>query len=112
LLFGGRQSGKTTVLRAVETDLASRLLAAGPNIPVRLPVYVDLMRLHYEATPVEFFDLLFQRAISECSRQIRGFEGVRRVASGIAGSVDRFTSQMLALREPVGVALHFVFLAL
>src|ERR1035437_8567844 len=110
LLFGGRQSGKTTVLRAVEKDLANNVAASTSNCHVQLPVYVDLMRLHYEATPVDFFDLLVERAICTCARQIRGFEGVARSAGGDPGSVDRFRSQILAARDCAGVDIHFVFL--
>jgi len=110
LLFGGRQSGKTTVLRAVERDLATNVVAVGSNCCVRLPVYVDLMRLHYDATPVDFFDLLYQRAISACTRQIRGFKSAARSAAGSPGSVDRFISQLTTVRQSVEVDINFVFL--
>ena len=110
LLFGGRQSGKTTVLRTVEHDLASQALPATSTGPVQLPVYVDLMRLHYEATPVEVFDLLFQLAKSACARQIAGYEDVSGTASGVPGSVDRFRGQLLGLRESAALDLQFVFL--
>ena len=70
LLFGGRQSGKTTLLRAMEGDLR---IDPHSDSTIRLPVYVDLMQLKYDATPTDFFNLvimLTERAfVDRCAQR-------------------------------------------
>ncbi len=110
LLFGGRQSGKTTILHAVERDLASTRSPVGLNSRVDIPVYIDLQRLPYDATPVDFFDFALERAGYATSQQIVGLDRVVRSVRGDPRSVDRFRAQILAVRESVDLDLHFIFL--
>src|ERR1019366_1182725 len=74
LLFGARQSGKTTVLFRV----ASRLRQERGNTrqlgSLVVPVYVDLLRLTHDAGTGQFFGLLAQSASTACTRQVDGFK--------------------------------------
>ena len=66
LLFGGRQAGKTTVLRhaqGVSVEGFRRSPAYGDGV---LAVYVDLMALPYTAGPAEFYGCLLDQALQVC----------------------------------------------
>jgi hypothetical protein len=110
LLFGGRQSGKTTILRALEDSLSSARVSMATGGRINIPVYVDLMTLPYDATPVEFFQVVSARAIQACSRQVEGFNRVIRSIGGDPRSVERFRVQLITARDAVGMDLHFIFL--
>ncbi|SRR6266404_6254480 len=70
LMFGGRQAGKTTVLRKIENDLRKVSCSTDDLCPLNVPVYADLMRLPYDATPRDFFRMLSKLALDACRRQI------------------------------------------
>lgn len=73
LLFGGRQSGKTTLL----LRLRDRLFQSAGNIAnlelLEVPVYVDLTSLKYDAEPRDFFDAVILATRKSCAQQISGF---------------------------------------
>lgn len=74
LLFGGRQSGKTTVLRKL-TEVLSKVRGDVSRLSgLDVPVFVNLMRLPVDATPASFFSFLISAAVAQCERQIDGFE--------------------------------------
>jgi hypothetical protein len=111
LLFGGRQSGKTTVLHAVEDHLANAVLGIDAGCQALVPVYVDLMQLAYDATPFDFFRLVLQLAHLACVRHIVGFKSASiRRRRGDSRTIEDFRAGMLLLNEAVGVDLHFVLL--
>lgn len=95
LLFGGRQSGKTTVLQRI-----GLLHATDENI---VPVFVDLMKMSNEASGAAVFELLLEK----CAETL----GLSH--SAIAGlvDVDRFASELLAQLTAVDrAAARVVFL--
>ncbi|MDZ3825625.1 hypothetical protein [Pseudomonas monsensis] len=54
LLFGGRQSGKTTLLRKLAEIVGSKKANINALSDLDVPVFVDLMRLPVDATPADF----------------------------------------------------------
>lgn len=110
LLFGGRQSGKTTVLRSIEHDLLGKRLSSIPGHRISIPVYVDLMRLPYDATPIEFFRLVWERA----GEAWLSWSGEVRTA-GLEDRTDctdmeDFRELIIGVRQSSGQDLQFVFL--
>lgn len=106
LLFGGRQSGKSTVLRAI----AQRAEPTGTSGEVFwLPVYVDLMRLPYDADPWIFFGMLRDCAIQSCMAAIPRFRpGNSRLT---IRSVSAFENEILQARaSATGMDLRIAFL--
>lgn len=73
LLFGGRQSGKTTLLRQIERTLNTMLPDVTELKDVVVGVYVNLMALPYDAGPSEVFRRLIHRAATTCSASIAGY---------------------------------------
>lgn len=73
LLFGGRQSGKTTLLKKLTEVVGSQKGNVKTLSDLDVPVFVDLMRLPVDATPADFFSFLISAAISQCKKQIDGF---------------------------------------
>ncbi len=114
LLFGGRQSGKTTLL----LRLRDRLLRMSGNVltlgSLDVPVYVDLTRLKYDAEPADFFQLLVLAARRSCAQQIVGFPSdsvdshiVRRTGD----LLDNFVGDLQGVSTACGeVEPRFVFL--
>ena len=112
LLFGGRQAGKTTILRQIATDLATGKRSSRELGRLQLPVFVDLMRLPYDAGPNEFFRLMADRAKRECEASISGFRirGSSTFDSAPDG-LDGFEIRLASLRDSAGqLDLHFLFL--
>jgi hypothetical protein len=107
LLFGGRQSGKTTVLQRIQQLLTSPPLAVGPTERVTIPVMVDLMRLHYDAGPREVFQMLGVEAKSACEKRIPGIRA-DHVESRDLGSFEHALGSLR--RAANGVDLTFLFL--
>ena len=67
LLFGGRQSGKTTTLRNIAEQLPQS--HEGDEITlICVPVFVDLMRLNYDASPGDFFATLAHLSFNACAK--------------------------------------------
>lgn len=110
LLFGGRQSGKTTLLRAVEYDLleGSADRSAGAGL---VPVYVDLMRLPHDAEPADFYRLILKCARNTCSMLWQGLPATaldRDDARSLR--LEGFQEAMLALRTDAGGRSEFTVL--
>src|ERR1043166_1664313 len=74
LVFGGRQAGKTTILRKIEDSFNEDRCSSDDLRQLVIPVYADLMTLPYDAAPRDFFRLLSTLALQACSRRIEGFE--------------------------------------
>src|SRR5688572_23907285 len=64
LLFGGRQSGKSSILRRTVETLSSAQEDEGV---LNLPVVLDLMRLRHDADPEQFFRFAAGE-VSACAR--------------------------------------------
>ena len=86
LLFGGRQAGKTTMLRHAERVSVAKLHGSRAQSEETLAVYVDLMALPYDAGPSEFYRFLIDRAIAVCADV---FDDVRGVVAESGGRVRR-----------------------
>jgi hypothetical protein len=76
LLFGGRQSGKSSILQRTLETISS---AADDGGVLNLPILLDLMRLPHDATPEHFFRFAADK-VSESARAkgLRGTYPVRR----------------------------------
>src|SRR3546814_634862 len=74
VLYGGRQSGKTTLLKYIESQLGHAVRTPTDADERSLGVYVDLLRLPYDADPASFYRTLVQLAAKACSGTIAGFE--------------------------------------
>lgn len=109
LLFGGRQSGKTTLLLKVHESL-QRSVNVEKFDTFICPVFVDLTRLPIEATPRDFFTYLIMRTIESCKASIDGFplnpiEGVDCV------TIEDFSSKILTITGNAGnIDLTILFL--
>lgn len=109
LLFGGRQCGKTTVLlRLAERAEASQADTAVLST-IELPVYVDLMRLPYDAGPSAFFRQLLECAETTCRARIKNWPTETAVAHEV--SFDLLVQRLTRLFEHSGeIDLRLVFL--
>ena len=74
LLFGGRQSGKTTILLRILNSMNINQVKIDELVDIDIAVYVDLMRLPYDATPLTFFRYVTDLIRLECSHRIIGFK--------------------------------------
>ncbi|MGF6369417.1 energy-coupling factor transporter ATP-binding protein EcfA2 [Paraburkholderia sp. RAU6.4a] len=112
LLFGGRQSGKTTLLRKLTEVLSMKKANVSTLASLDVPVYVDLMRLPIEATSTDFFSFLIEAAAAQCARQIDGFTFSNSNESGCSGdSLTQFISNLEILGRGCGeVDIHLIFL--
>ena len=73
LLYGGRQSGKTSFLLAITREMRALRAKISELTALDVPVYVDLTTLHYDATPADFFGLLIRKTRESLELQIEGF---------------------------------------
>src|SRR5437870_2873544 len=73
LLFGSRQSGKTTLLRKIQSDVL--LQSPSPEGRFTLPVFVDLMTLPYDAKPGDFFELVERLTTTLAAERIPELQG-------------------------------------
>lgn len=112
LLFGGRQSGKTTLLRKLTEVLSTQRGNVSTLSGLDVPVFVDLMRLPVDATPADFFSFLISAAIGQCERQIDGFTISSSSWVGIhSDPLTRFISDLEAINRLCGeVDVHLIFL--
>lgn len=71
LLFGGRQSGKTSILLRTKWLLSERISSNRGGIPMRVlvPIYMDLMRLPHDAGPGDVYSRMLTGA-KEASREL------------------------------------------
>ncbi|EIU7187648.1 hypothetical protein ACO3H4_12520 [Pseudomonas aeruginosa] len=112
LLFGGRQSGKTTLLRKLTEVLAMNRGDVTTLSSLDIPVFVDLMRLPVDATPETFFSLLTSIAVTQCARQIDGFDFSREPeANAKRDPLSQFVLDLEDLNRCCGeVEVHLIFL--
>ena len=99
LLYGGRQSGKTSFLLAVADKMRSKTARVANLVSLDVPVYVDLTALHYDATPPDFFGLLLAKTCEAFTRQIEGFLPTEHP---ITLSLDRFVHGLCNVRAGCG----------
>jgi hypothetical protein len=72
---------------------------------------MDLMKLPYDATPPDFFQLAVELATRACASRVDGFKtGANPRRGAERRTVEGFKSEMLRLEEATGVQLQFVFL--
>jgi len=57
-LYGGREAGKTSLLLKIEEDMSKLSGHICILADLNVPIYVDLMRLPYDAGPEDFFRML------------------------------------------------------
>jgi hypothetical protein len=108
-LFGGRQSGKTTILRHLAHQLSlmnhTELISQ-----IRLPVYVDLMRLPYDATPRDFFATLARLSVDACQEHFPKARVEKTYVSHVTG-LESFETTINKVQSSVPCAdVRFVFL--
>ncbi|MGB7722725.1 MAG: hypothetical protein WBL65_22700 [Bryobacteraceae bacterium] len=109
LLFGGRQSGKTTALLKIARELAGGN-KGGPASQIRVPVFVDLMRLPYDATPADFFAMLATLSVDACAKEYPKVFGARKCARRVTG-LESFETAIACVRSVVpDVDLRFAYL--
>lgn len=99
LFYGGRQSGKTSVLLAFAQKLRETTARVTELAALDLPVYVDLTALHYDATPPDFFGLLLAKTCEALARQIEGFS-VNELPGAL--SLNGFVDGLAELRARCG----------
>ena len=107
LLFGGRQAGKTTMLRHAERVSVARLHRSGSYSEETLAVYVNLMALPYDAGPSEFYRVLMDRAVAVCADVFDDVRGVVAEADGQVRSIHTTDAFGEALQQLLG-ATHRV----
>lgn len=112
LLFGSRQAGKSAVLRRAVSLVTSSTADASVLCDIDVPVYVDLMRLQFDATPGDFFSFLAQQAQDACTTCISGFAiSALHSRNRADASPDVFANDIQLLRQCAGeVNVRFVFL--
>ena len=113
LLFGGRQAGKTTLLRHIQERMVDELRAIGEFGGSPVGVYVDLLGLPFDARPPEFYSLLARSAVTAC-RSLDTEDKSRRLTDSDDASpatIDEFQENLCQLfRQTGGLADEFVFL--
>ena len=108
LLYGGRQAGKTALLRFVSDEQSETLGNVEELSSCELFIYTDLTRLPYDATPSNFYQLLFTRALVACKSRVVGFEYCLLQAPGdLDGFVTALQSLSAACHQ---FDVRFVFL--
>lgn len=112
LLFGGRQSGKTTTLLHLSQLLDLQPANSAILSDIDVAIYVDLMTLPYDASPSDFFELLFHKTLVQCKKQITGFQefSLQRTEN-FEYNLDTFIELMVLLKKACGeVNAHLMFL--
>jgi hypothetical protein len=111
LLFGGRQAGKTSVLRKIAADLGAARYCPDALVEARLPVYVNLLELPYDATPARLFGLLSTLANAAYIRQVEGGAAQQLREAATDGTLESLLGDLKHLREGAGnLDLSFLFL--
>ena len=113
LLFGGRQSGKTTLLRNIQIRMAEELKGVGKFGGSPVCVYVDLLTLPFDARPSDFFSLLTRLAATACQTMIpeENAKYLKMANDASASTVDEFQDSLrLLFHGSGGLAEEFVFL--
>jgi hypothetical protein len=113
LLFGGRQSGKSTVLRKISYDLGCVQTHRRELRLLQVPVYVDLLKLGHDGGPSEFFQMLATLAVARCKRQIQGLrlKPIRSGSERTGTPLDLFIKDLEGIYNATGnVDLRLIFL--
>ena len=99
LLYGGRQSGKTTLLKFIEADLFNDISVEDEFGESILGVYVDLLTLPVEAGPGDFFQQLMRLTVEVCSNAMPQLRGSLSSSSAIVRctTLDDFQEGMSQL---------------
>ncbi|HVW53974.1 MAG TPA: AAA family ATPase [Trinickia sp.] len=109
LLFGGRQSGKTTLLRKVHEAL-QRSVHVDRFDTFTCPVYVDLTGLPVDAKPSDFFAYLLSAAVETCKTLVDGFPA-NIFESNVCSTIEEFASKIRSITNSTGnVDLTVLFL--
>jgi len=109
LLFGGRQSGKTTTLRNIAHRLAQKNREQ-QTPQIRLPVFVDLMRLPYDAKPPDFFAYLARLSGDACEEHFTQIRVEKSYAGRVTG-LESFETAICKVRScALNADVRFVFL--
>jgi energy-coupling factor transporter ATP-binding protein EcfA2 len=112
LLFGGRQSGKSTLLRHIASKLRVTNGVSGHLSALVLPVLLDLMTLPYDAQPSDFFRVALQETLGACASQVNGF-ALPSALSREPTTLDSFIDNLSILKVATGnVDVSFLFLVL
>jgi hypothetical protein len=113
LLYGGRQSGKSTLLLALEESMARVRVSAAKLGDVDVPVYLDLLRLGFDDGPKQLFARFARLARNACERQVDGFSSDGDLDACIHEVVDleTFLRALNAVASRCGSAnCRFLFL--
>ena len=113
LLFGGRQAGKTTILRHAERNSTKKFHRASRYSVGTVAVYVDLMALPYDSGPPEFYSYLMHCATSVCAEMFADVSRVtqaRRGESVTIRTVDAFCKHLGTLFDARRRVRRVIFL--
>ena len=111
LLFGGRQAGKTTMLRHAQRVAVTRWRRSTGYDGASVAVYVNLMALPYDAGPSEFYGELLDRAIAVCGGKdggsvlVEGRERRRRI-----DTTDAFGTELARVPQVARGTRRVIFL--
>lgn len=109
LLFGGRQSGKTTMLLKLAANMAQSVSVSRMDT-FTCPVYVNLTALPMNASPADFFEVLSDAASAACARSIDGFV-VSDAATNQCSTIEGFAARIQEITSGAGeVDLTILFL--
>ena len=110
LLFGGRQAGKSTLLRHLATRPSDPTYHVDTLSLHQAMVYVDLMTLPSDAKPTHCFDAMARAALSACAGSIAGFQSPPLKTESSA-PLDTFVENITHIVQAAGnVDLRFTFL--
>lgn len=110
LLFGGRQAGKTTLLRNIAARASGDTVDVKSLAPYDAVVYIDLMTLPYDAQPTHFFECLASCAAATCASSIKGFHSPS-LRLEQSSTLDTLVDNLKRLVDAAGnVDLRFMFL--
>ena len=112
LLFGGRQAGKTTLLRHAEDMAVERLRDTEGYGEDNLAIFVDLMALPLEAGPAEFYGYVVAQLERVRLNAARGDKHPRpeAVPVGAIGTTDEFVERCGAVMQEMPRVRRVTFL--
>ncbi len=111
LLFGGRQAGKTTLLREIAKTLSAERAHLGSLKRLLLTTVINLMVLPHDSTPGDFFALLYRNIRDLCLRQVDGSAPtmIPPLTAGDRLTFDDFLSRIASIREALSnIDCHFL----
>lgn len=113
LLFGGRQAGKTSILRRVAAELVARKSIVSDLGRLTVCVSLDLMRMPIDADPKSFFRMMSSYAADACGTQIGGFDAelLPSESANKGNELELLLQDLAHLRSQGGnVDIEFLFL--